>query len=600
MTSIRKKSLGVFLGFLIVLFSASSGWSASKSAFTLQNIMTSIEAAKNGSSAVASSNLDINKSNPISSPKVIFEVTGNVIIPTEIIKNAALFKEDEDLNPYKIDRVLKNLGAMGIFDSVESRVETMLGGKKLMITVKENPLVKDIVFKGNTVVSANTLLASLQSRKNEIVNVNLLRKDMVSIESIYKEKGYKWAKIGKVNTPKEGPERGLVIFVIEEGLLGEVIVSGNTKTQANVILREMSLKSGQVLEEQTLKEDLRRIYNLNYFSELIPDLEKIDENTYSLILGIKEKPSGSVNFGGGFGESSGLFGFIDLYLDNLFGTGRLVALRGQIGQKNSTYEFKYLDPWMFGSHKSMTYRLWKKSGLTSNLIGSSELIYDARDEDRAGTSISIGWPFTYDLRSSHTFKYESVVPSASSTTSPYKIISYMVDLSYDTRDVWMNPTQGDYYYGSIEKGFKLFSSATDFIKYDISLKKFIKTFDRQTIGMRLDAGYMTGEIQDKSSYIVGGGSTVRGYSDSTPFASGNKRVIASIEYRFLINDILTALLFVDTGFATSGSDILNLNKYKVGKGVGIRVNTPLGPFRLDFGIGDTGSSQFHFNMGHVF
>ena len=58
------------------------------------------------------------------------------------------------------------------------------------------------------------------------------------------------------------------------------------------------------------------------------------------------------------------------------------------------------------------------------------------------------------------------------------------------------------------------------------------------------------------------------------------------------------LFFADAGWASSlGSDITS---GKVGKGFGLRINSPLGPIRLDFGIDELGDMRTHFNIGHVF
>ncbi|MCP4050321.1 MAG: BamA/TamA family outer membrane protein [bacterium] len=101
-------------------------------------------------------------------------------------------------------------------------------------------------------------------------------------------------------------------------------------------------------------------------------------------------------------------------------------------------------------------------------------------------------------------------------------------------------------------------------------------------------------------FIIGGSSTVRGYDDMTPFAYGTKRVIASIEYRFLFNDMFQGIIFIDAGNATSGK-IQDLSKFRIGKGIGTRLIIPgIGPLRLDFGVDDSGVSRIHFNIGQTF
>ena len=125
---------------------------------------------------------------------------------------------------------------------------------------------------------------------------------------------------------------------------------------------------------------------------------------------------------------------------------------------------------------------------------------------------------------------------------------------------------------------------------------------------------MTDSTKESQRYRVGGGSTLRGYDGS--YYRGTKKFTATIENRSQLNDIFGVALFVDAGRAWNqdGRD----PKYKdtgrdeesipsdlgVGAGFGLRLNTPLGPLRFDFGwpVGDSDSSgmEFYFNMGHTF
>ena len=68
---------------------------------------------------------------------------------------------------------------------------------------------------------------------------------------------------------------------------------------------------------------------------------------------------------------------------------------------------------------------------------------------------------------------------------------------------------------------------------------------------------------------------------------------------------LQAVAFMDIGDAWGGDwadpyavpdDSMNLH---VGYGVGIRVNTPIGPIRIDYGLGEDGA-RTHFSIGHAF
>ena len=73
----------------------------------------------------------------------------------------------------------------------------------------------------------------------------------------------------------------------------------------------------------------------------------------------------------------------------------------------------------------------------------------------------------------------------------------------------------------------------------------------------------------------------------------------TVEYRFPLAKSVQGILFTDwggawgSGFLPKGNDI-----YGSG-GMGIALNTPLGPLRLDYGRGSQGG-RFHFSVGGGF
>ncbi len=526
------------------------------------------------------------------------QITGNVLVPTSFIRDEIFLQPGDTLNPYKIDRVTKSILTLGLFADVTTEIKKLNQGKLLIVRVKENPIVSSIVIANNTVIPTENILPQLRVKPGAILNINSVRIDINTIETIYQQNGYRWSKVANVILPKSNDEP--LVFQMQEGKLSEVIISGNIKTQDYVITREMDLKPGSVLKDQILQEDLRRIYNLNYFSSLVPDLIPTTANNYALVLDIQEKSSQSVNFGGGYGQTSGFFGFVDLNLDNFMGTGQLVGLKTQIG-KTTTFEVKYFNPWITDDRKSLGFKVWRSSGLMDYADPITHVITD-RNETRMGGEVTYGWPFSYFLRTYHTLKAETVQPE---TDNWYKIFSYKFTISYDTRDVWFNPRKGYFASLDVEKGLKptflgtVFNNATDFLKTDLDSRYFHQLFENQVVALRFCAGYMNGDLALKQPYYVGGSNTVRGYDNLNPFGVGNKRVFANFEYRLLFNDTFSAVGFVDVG-AASFQTLFNLNLFHWGKGLGLRINTPIGPIRLDYGFGDSGKGIFYFNIGHTY
>jgi outer membrane protein insertion porin family len=566
----------------------------------LKNILKTIDR-----SATKSKALNKKKTQKENAGEIIKEIaiTGNKLYSAELILNEITLKKGDAISPFRIRRTIKNLKDLGVFSEVTSSVKKVSGGKKITIHVVENPIVSKVLFAGRTIIPADILRETIYIKKDMPLNRRMLRRDILRINNIYHDKGYSQAKVYKTTTPKKSNDP--LIFHISEGEISEIIITGNTRTKEYVILREMTTKPGMAWQDDRIKEDLRRVFNLNFFQDIQPEiLPSEKKNAKILRLNIAERPTNATfTFGGGYSPTMGFSIFSDLFWDNLLGTAQVIMLKGQFGRAN-TYQLKYHNPWMWDERKSLTVRTW----LTDGQIGSVNPLQQGnilfQNERRRGLDLSVGWPTSYELRTSHKVTYEDV--KLLDVDKGYKVQSYTFGLSYDTRDVWFNPSIGEYHTFSIEKGFKLFGSSLDFTRYDLGIRKFFPTFEKQALAARLECGYVTSpQIDDQDIfrsqwYYVGGSTTVRGYDDMAPFSYGNKQIIANLEYRFLFNDMFQGVIFLDSGYASSGT-INDLSKFKIGKGVGLRINIPgLGPLRLDYGIDDLGVGRIHFNLGHTF
>jgi outer membrane protein insertion porin family len=129
---------------------------------------------------------------------------------------------------------------------------------------------------------------------------------------------------------------------------------------------------------------------------------------------------------------------------------------------------------------------------------------------------------------------------------------------------------------------------------------------KRALAVRLMGGYSIGQVPFFEQYFVGGADTLRGYREARFW--GTNMLLGSVELRQPIANALTGVIFVDAGDAWGGSfDSVAIQNYiqangftmHIGVGVGIRVRTPLGPLRLDYGIGSEGG-QVHFSVGNAF
>ena len=558
-------------------------------------------------------------SKKLTSQKIVkIQFEGLDQVDEQTVRDEITVTEGSEFNDFILRKIKQEIKSMGLFRQVNTSVKSRKDGLLLIVKVSEFPIVKTIDFSGNKNVSSNELLKVIESKINKGFSLSKMRSDIDAIDSLYQSKGFFQSKVYNVVRPSK-KNKFVLTFNIQEGTLETVVVTGNSKTRDYVILRELETKPGDILNQMQIKEDLRRVFNLNYFANLEPQfMPGTKSGKYKLRLKITERPtSGSFSFGGGYSPVSGFSLFTDLYWDNLFGTGQLIMLRGQFG-KATTYQFKYFNPWMWDERRSFMLKTWSTKGAIDYFNMANGNVFD-RDELRSGVEVGFGVPYNYNIRTSHHFKYESVNFFGATPNDDYfyRINSYIFSASLDTRDVAFNPSKGYYHDLSIENGFKFSHDSLEFSRVNMNFRAFIPTYEKQTVAAKLTLGYArynepNASIYSTEFYYIGGSSTVRGYEDQFPFAYGNKQILANIEYRFLFNDSFQAVLFIDAGFAPNifeldreiiryNQSFTKLSNYKVGKGIGLRFLIPgLGPLRLDAGMDDLSVMRIHFNIGHSF
>lgn len=526
-------------------------------------------------------------------------VKGNDLVSYDEILAAVSLRPGDVISQAGVNNDLRAIYALGYFSDVKPSFTDTNKGVAVAYTVAENVPFSGVLLSGNTVFSTPEILSAFKSRVGMPLSFALVRSDIAALEGKYHEEGYILAKVVDASSD---PDTGVLSIRLVEGMIEGLSVDGNTNTKDYVILREINSKPGTVLNDKVLGKDLRRLFNLGFFSEVTPDFQPGQSpDVVNLIIKVKEGKTTTINFGGGYGEREGWFGFVDLNSDNLMGTGQGVMVRGQVGQQLQTYQLRYTYPWLFpdklGDRVLFSARRWLTIGRNVYLVETLEKegIYN-------GWEIGFSKPFNDEWSTGITLGSENVHPTGLSTFEPYTSNTVGLSLSYDTRDNWMNPSKGDYYTFGVRRGWKYAASGeTNFTKWSADFNRFYSPFERQTIAGRVSTGYGIGDVPVGELYYAGGANTVRGY-EPMEARSGTKKFILNIEYRYTFNDIFQGVLFYDWGNAWY-SGWPNTYDFISGKGLGLRLNTPMGPIRLDYGVAANRSfseGALHFSIGHAF
>jgi outer membrane protein insertion porin family len=467
--------------------------------------------------------------------------------------------------------------------------------------VSENPVIKSIDLSGSIEFSKEELLQNFSTKPGEVLSYKKLQKDILRLENFYKDKDYTFSKVIAVDEPTSA-NNYVLTFRVNEGRLKNIAVTGNTVTQEYVIRREMEMRPGEVFSASTLREDLRKIYNLNYFQTVDPEVF-FNENTndVDVTVNVKEKKTSQVSMGGGYGQLQGWFGFADVLLDNIYGTAQSVLLKAQFGQKLTSYQMRYYNPWMWSNRTSFTGKLWSTYGY-NYLTGEREL--------RNGWSTAIGFQRSLHITETYSFKYEDVF-NTDDRSKNYLDRALGYSIAYDSRDQWMNPTSGSYDIFSMEHSSSFLGGTIDASRYSVQANRFYSLAEKQVLALRGVYNYAIGDIFATEQYYIGGtsGDNIRGYGDIV--AKGLQRAFFNFEYRYIFSDMFVGLLFYDIGQAINqvydpnddDDNFENHHGWASSMGFGLRIITPIGPIRLDYGwpqYKEFSDGFMVFNIGNTF
>ncbi|MCL2808735.1 MAG: outer membrane protein assembly factor BamA [Treponema sp.] len=215
-----------------------------------------------------------------------------------------------------------------------------------------------ITFEGNIIFSEEQLSRLISSRVGDTVNMTRLEMDMQRVADLYFENGYIYNSL--IRTPEKNTQTNTLSYSItiverSRAYIENIIILGNHKTKDEVILREIPMEPGDVFSRTKILDALRNLYNLQFFSMVIPDtLQGSTENLMDLVFTFEEQPTTDVQFGLTFAGSadpdsfpiSGLLKWNDR---NLAGYGNQLGVEVNSSVVDTTaLSINYLHRWVFG------------------------------------------------------------------------------------------------------------------------------------------------------------------------------------------------------------------------------------------------------------
>lgn len=522
-----------------------------------------------------------------------------------------------------------SLGSIGVFSQIRPVFVSVPEGVKLTYQLVSNPVVKNVEFSGNTVFTSDYLKSIMQIPKDSVLNFVLVNQKLKEIEDLYLKQGYMLVSIPNVQVSADGT----LHIDISEGIVEDIVIVGNEKTKDYVITRELKLKKGKPFNKFLASRSMERLYNLGYFEDVNMKLLPGKTNEHDVIIEIDviEQKTGIVTVGAGYSDADGTVGIIELGDTNFRGTGDKVNLHWEFGGAGDgkNYTLSYTRPWINDNGDSLGVSIFNR-------------IYEYDDYDANGDKVAEydkrrkGWNLTWghvsDEYRTNYFNFESSKESYDDhdgfetgevmdkylaknnitdyhDSDWYKAImdnfgttnSFTFTHVFDNRDNYFNASKGRRISFAAQWGGHGLGGDYDFYKFTAEGRFYKALGNGHILALRLMGGYIDGDVSYGNLFDLGGSDTLRGYEDDQ--FKGKKMYAATLEYRFPIAKKVQGVLFTDAG-STWGIDEGKIPWYtdddslNWSVGVGIRLQTPIGPIRLDYGHGDR--NKFNFSFGTQF
>ena len=551
----------------------------------------------------------------------------------EALKNVKVKEGDQFVPQEAIDGAQK-IFQTGLFASVEPSVDREANNTvAITYIVEENPIVKDIEISGNTLFTEAQLEQALGIKEGELLNGNLLNPDNNGIIKLYNKGGYTTARIETINVSKEGD----IKIGLTEGMVDSVVFKkvnskrenertteykAKLRTKPYIFERSQSVKPGEILESKNVEATIRDLYRTGIFTSIEPVVSgsETDPNARSVEFLVEERPTTTINGSISYGTSVGLVGGLKLADTNFLGRGQEASINLEASNKgDKTFDISWFDPWIRNTERIQAGGsiYWRES------VDDNAGPLDVEKVRKIGTRWTIGKGLNDKIyvRLSARYDHYKEILGSKQINDTYNLIALTPSLIYDSRDNSFAPTKGIYSTLTYEKG-DLIKDSRKYDQFEADLRAYHHTFfkDKNVMAYRVVWGSTGSGTPDALRFSIGGAETLRGY-EYGKFEGFNK-FHATVENRTQINKTLQFVTFFDIGNAWQKSTVVggrkintpdrhnasNFADLKKGIGVGIRLNTPIGPLRFDYGWpldpeekgGQKTGGKFYFSFGQTF
>lgn len=492
--------------------------------------------------------------------------------------------------------------------------------KGLVVTfdIVEGPQyeVGKVAVEGTLIEPAEELLKKVRIDKEKIFNRQMVRRDILALRDVYADHGYAYAEVKPIINEDDEKYLADITYDITKGpkvRFERITISGNTVTRDKVIRRQLKVIEGEYFSGINLKKSSANLNRLGFFEDVQLETKKGSSDDL-MRLNVKVKEKGTRTFSVGAGYSSAYSAFVTFQIadQNFLGYGQTLQANARIGGKNTEFDIKFFEPWLFDTRISFGADLY-----------TWDQQYSDYSRDAMGAAFNFGYPLDiideytratarYDFDNSRIYDVKATQGPMFDMKGRNVTSSVTLAIKRDSRDKLWNTTKGSIN----ELSFQYAGLGGDekFNKYRGRTTWFFPLFWETVFLVQGRAGYIkdNGKLSVFQKFFLGGINTVRGYDYQTIsprdengyLVGGTKMMVYNVEYRFplLKEQGVVGLVFFDAGNVFDDSQSWTFSGIKKSAGAGVRWYSPIGPLRLEYGFkldrqGNESPGKWEFSVG---
>ena len=551
------------------------------------------------------------------------------------------FTKDDQYSKQKLSGDLEKLKSYYLnrgyleFNIESTQVSITPDKDKIYITVNisEGPVYKitDIKFQGDLKIGEGEMRSLLLFKSGETFSRQKIVDSVKRISDRLGNDGYSFANINPVPDPDRINKTASFTMFVDPGRrvhIRRINVQGNSRTRDEVVRREMRQLESAWYSNEKIARSKERLERTSFFEDINIETPSVpgSNDQVDLNVTVKERNTGSLQFGVGYSSSEKLTISASVSQANIFGSGNQLSFRINNSTISKAYEVSYLNPYWTVDGISRGFDVYQRDLNTATLTTGS---YNSTS---SGVGVRFGVPVTEYDGINFGLGFERTKLGLDGF-SPVRYIDYVntfgtksdtlrgsLGFSRDTRDSIYFPRNGYLIEAGGEVGLP--GGDVKFYRFQSKAQYLRPIWGPIVLNVNAEFGYANGyggkPLPFFKNFYAGGVDSVRGFEQSSlgpkdingDYVGGNRRIVGNLELLFPMPGVkgdksVRLSTFVDFGNVFAANEKIRLGDFRSSFGVAVSWFSPVGPLKFSLAKpikqkADDKVERFQFLLGRVF